>query len=1633
MKALFDWLTRLSVKFRWVTLALTLIVIGLGVQAATLLQQELLPPVEFPQTIILAQVAGMDSDQVLKVVTERLEAEIEQIPQIVNLDSTTTGAFGAVIVAANNFGENQDRLRDEVQAAIDRVWFPGRQIVAPQGEDSAAFAERLMAELDVDTLLYLASKRSDFLFQLDAAAWSALPEATVRAAVAYLAQQDSAANAEKSALQRLVEQQIVPQVNALDVVASAVVSGGQVLPDEVVNQSVSVQADPVADNALFQLSPEAWDAVAAKLGFGELNAEVIETLRAETVSVPETAPSLPTSWQMDYFSTADDLLEIASATRSTAQILNGFVSSGVIRGAKGKTDDLTVEDVERMLAIDPTMVRAFDAEHLAALPAEVLGVLPQDFIDNLDGFTRDALAARALAQSLGDASSAAPSVNLPTSWRIAPPQIITFSFANLPLATFSVFSTGDEAAQEASTDVEAEAEAEAQAGGAGGLSQLIGALGSVFAQASANNPLALGQEWDTLAQRPEMTRPLATAADLLAYGEGSASEVLNRINASVPESFGGYEVRLFNSLTPQIVEFFVAEEADFFTALDAEVLLKLSPEVLASLPEDVLEALPSDTVQRVRAIADGDEPSAAQQLAERYQTNVVPADPSAPVLNADWAFVANFLGIELNNAFDFFRFPQTQVPANFINGLFDTAQGANFAPNLLGGMSLEAFQYVAEKDPSFLSSLSPRALNLLSDEVKATFPTEIQEKAAAGEVFRPTASVTRTNGASSLLITLFKDADANTVQAFYEAKDIMEAIDAENDDIAISVAFEQASFIEESISGVVREGSLGAVFAIIIILVFLSGGVWAMRGRRMSGLVLLVISAAFMIFVVVSGLEAANGDWGKAWYNADTVFRIMGLVGMASAILILVLPGSIAYPAWRSTLVIAVSIPLSILAALAMMYWIPPFVNGLLQPAAETSGLAEFLIRLFPSSLTLNIMTLSGLTVAIGRVVDDSIVVLENIFRQIQSGMDKGEAILSGTREVSVAIFSATGVTIVVFLPLGLTGGLIGEFFLPFGLAVTYSLVASYVVAITVVPALTYLFVSAADVVEEEETLMERLYVPVLKLALRSNATRWGVIVLAIISAGLGASLFAGRPAAFLPNFGEEQITISATLPQGTGIVETNKVTLELEALVNEVIPAEDLVTARTIIGGGGLNFESLLGGNQISENQTEITISTASSEFTERYVEELKEGAAPLFASFQTQEEGVVPNIPACREVPQNEFYTVSATTLTSSGGFGGFELVMSGADQATLQRYDACVSYALNAVDGLANVSGNLTQGAGSHCPELVFRGELPANFSEEAQAGLLAAVREQFAPNKVILDSATEGGLCLSVAMPDDELLLSKQADIEAALEAAQVSGVQVTTIITEAVAVAEDEDTVTLVRSNQSAAISYSGETTTQDTINLAPRAIRALDEQLDLPEGVSIGQGFDTEFQTQGFADIFVAMGIAIVIVVLLLVLLFGSPIYWLAVIFSIVVAPVGAAVALTISDRVLGISALIGLLMLLGLVVTNAIVLIDRVGQNRYERGLPLYDSLVEAGSRRLRPILMTSLATIFALGPLAAGLSEGAIIAAELGTVVIGGVFSSTLLTLLVVPSAYYLFTPIHEFVMRRQQRVDAARQKQG
>lgn len=1625
MKSFFSALTRLSLRLRAVVLALIVIVAALGVVAWTQLKQELIPPIEFPGTVILAQTSGLTSDQVLNILTIRLEDELAQIPALVNVESTTTGAFGVVIQTSNEFGLDQDRVRADIQAAIDRVWLPLRHLAPPDGVEAEAFANARMAELTPDILIYLAERDPNFLFQLTPAVWAALPDETIRITLAYLAAQVEDGTAERDALRALVDQTIIPRLEALDSVADVSVGGGQTLPGEAAPVLVASLADELP-SLLLQLPRSVWAVVGPRLGLDTLDGAAVGTLSAVPFSIPQTPPTLPPGWQVDHFADASDLLEMRTLTRSLAGVLNQLYETGQIVGALGQTNDLSPEIIARMLVLDPSLVETFTAEHLAAMSPEVFAALPDDYVAGLDGFTRDALAAAALAGSITGEIVPPEPVDLPSAWRIQPPQIVSFSFDDIPVATYSVFTnqTGApviEAASEISEAPDAPADDPQAApvaaardipegpplpfffgllGGQFGVElnsaddlidiqlppdfaeQLgadqisaadflnflillsdpeslppgvevpalpfdlaalvtglsgdavgfiaeydpgfLGALSpgvydrfsdTVLSQPQIAPPLA--DVWNALARQPQFAaQPLSTAADLLRVGDGSAASVLNTIDATVPERFSGYEVRLFDSLSPATLRYLNIHEPDFYAQLDESVLLKFNPQTLATLPNAARDALSIEAAEQIAAITDGRVSSAAQALADRYRTEVPPGDPDAPALNEQWRLLEPFYNIELNSADDFFRFPQNfpfEDAAGLMNSVFNNAQGASFAPNLFGNLSIEAVQYMLSRDPNIFDGVRLEVLQNLSAPVVALLPRPVQDRLLASEEpFVPVNRVTRTNGSSSLLVAIFKSREANTVDSFLAIDAAMRQIDAENDSISIEIALETASFVQDSITGVAREGSLGAIFAFIIILIFLSDGVWARPGRRMVGTVMIGGFSLALALLIFTGLEAAGGDWGRAFATADTVVRVLLIGGIIVGLVIRFWPGPMPVPAWRSTIVTTVSIPLSILTALALMNWLPPVMWQILGPYSDSPVIA-FILRLFPTSLTLNIMTLSGLTVAIGRVVDDSIVVLENIFREIQAGGDKRRAIITGARDVSVAIFSATLIVVVVFLPLGLTGGLISEFFLPFGLAVTYALVASFLVALSVVPVLAYLLVDERDIFSEDAGpiagRVATVYLPILEWALSTPIRRLAVVIIAISSVGLSVLLFSARPLAFLPEFGEPEIAINFNLPAGTRITETNVLALQMEAVIEDTIPTDDLGTVRTTVGGGGVSLDSLLGTDSIDEARGQISISLRSPALLETYTRTLRNEAEAIFGVENVQ---------------------VSAASLADAA-FGGFQMIVSG-PQEVLATLDATIIEALNSIDGLANASSNLST------------------------------------------ITASGGG----------------------------------------------GDGPITYIRVNQQSALSYTAELETENTIGVTQQAIAAV-QALDLPAGISVSEGFESQVQTEGFTSLFSAMAIAIVIVIAILIVAFNSLVHWFTLILSVIVAPVGAAIALTLTNEVLGISALIGLLMLIGLVVTNAIVLIDRVQSNRRERAMDIHDALMEAGARRLRPIIMTTLATIIALIPLSVGLSDGAIIAAQLGIVVIGGVTSSMLLTLIVVPVAYRILDPLHQWVAAR------------
>ena len=778
------------------------------------------------------------------------------------------------------------------------------------------------------------------------------------------------------------------------------------------------------------------------------------------------------------------------------------------------------------------------------------------------------------------------------------------------------------------------------------------------------------------------------------------------------------------------------------------------------------------------------------------------------------------------------------------------------------------------------------------------YPIFLKDVATVSLAEVHTTGWSETNGTPGLTISVSKSADANTVTTAQDSIAAIEEFAAAHDaQVKHSVVTDSSIFILESIDALVKEGGLGAAFAVVVIFVFLLN--------------------------------------------------------------------------LRSTIVAAVSIPLSVLAAIILMS-----VTG----------------------ISINIMTLGGLAVAVGRVVDDSIVVLENIYRHRSQGEPIGEAVLNGTREVSSAITSSTITTIAVFLPLGVVGGLISQFFLPFALTVTYALLASLVVALTVIPVLAYFLVKvkgskatipyAVDTDHEEISIWGRLYLPVLGLALRRRATKFVTLLIAF-SLFLGATSLAGSiPTQFLNSGSEKVLTVTVNPPLGTSterVLTRSRVAYEILSndetveLVTTSIPSADATGTQTLVAATT--------GRAPNAARMTVVLNADTN---------LAEAKTRLAASL---------------EEVGTEGWTVTVEEIGFAAGSNAISVIVTGERAADVEAASDLLVTTLAANGDLANVKSDLVK-AGRQI-------EITVNPSAAAMAGLSAAQVAGEVRNLLVgslLGQITIEGSKVNLSMKIDSSSVSNIEQLGAYL----VGGTKKVPLSSIAT-IEELSVPSSITRIDQALAANVTGEIAVADTgaVNTAVKtAVTELQDAGKLSK-VDVRLAGVTEQQNESFSGLFTAMAVAILLVYLTMVLVFNSLVDPLVIMFSLPLAVIGAFPALLLTNRPIGISALIGFLMLIGIVVTNAIVLLDRVEQLRHE-GVSTKDALLRAGATRVRPILMTAVATILALLPLAMGPSEGSIIAAELGTVVIGGLLSSTLLTLLVVPVVYSLVDGLKESLSR-------------
>jgi HAE1 family hydrophobic/amphiphilic exporter-1 len=681
-----------------------------------------------------------------------------------------------------------------------------------------------------------------------------------------------------------------------------------------------------------------------------------------------------------------------------------------------------------------------------------------------------------------------------------------------------------------------------------------------------------------------------------------------------------------------------------------------------------------------------------------------------------------------------------------------------------------------------------------------------------------------------------------------------------------------------------------------------------------------------------------------------------GLLGLGFAVaVILVFLLSV-----RSTLVTAVSIPLSLLITF---------------------------IGLSGTGYSLNILTLGALTIAIGRVVDDSIVVIENIKRHLSYGEPKITAILTAVREVAGAITASTLTTVAVFLPIAFVGELAGELFRPFALTVTIALLSSLLVSLTIVPVLAYWFLkgspaaahpgaaaeTAAKAHEaEQRSILQRGYLPILQETQKHPVV---TLVAAVLVLGATAAMTPLLATDLLGSSGQNSMSIRQQLPAGTSLADASAAAAKVEDVLDDIDGIKDV---QVTTGNAQAGFAALLSTGSSNSTFTVVTDEKAKQSLLQDTVRErLKEAGVPGKISVATQQGGL--------------------------GTSSTVDITLKASNSADLRTASDAMVQAMEGVPGSTETVTNLATTQPVVQVKVDRAKAVAAGLNEERVAGVLASTISPIPAGTVRIDTND---------FPVQIGLGTQFKSIDAVRNIPLPGGKGATLGSIASVQQVDSPVSITASGGQRTATVSV---TPSGSNLGAVSGEVQNRLKTVQLPAGVTAEIGGATTQQAESFQQLGLALLAAIAIVYVIMVATFKSLVQPLILLVSIPFAATGAIALLLLTGIPLGLPSLIGMLMLVGIVVTNAIVLIDLINQYRQPRdgrpGMNVADAIVHGARQRLRPILMTALATVFALTPMALGLTGGGgFISQPLAIVVIGGLLSSTALTLVLVPVLYRL-----------------------
>lgn len=651
----------------------------------------------------------------------------------------------------------------------------------------------------------------------------------------------------------------------------------------------------------------------------------------------------------------------------------------------------------------------------------------------------------------------------------------------------------------------------------------------------------------------------------------------------------------------------------------------------------------------------------------------------------------------------------------------------------------------------------------------------------------------------------------------------------------------------------------------------------------------------------------------------------------------------------RATLVIGISIPIAVISTFILMYF---------------------------TGQTLNIISMGGLALGVGMMVDNSIVILENIFVYRQNGASIKEAAVKGANELGSAVVASTMTSLVVFLPIVFVQGIAGDLFRPLALTVSFSLIASLIVALSMVPMLASKFITDKSIERTmKKNWMERgldavlsFYKKLLSKVLKFRKTTLAAVLALLIGSFM---LVPNIGMEFVPSSDQGLISITVETPTGTKLEETQKVVEEVHALLE---PYMNSIKTELVMVGSSND-----GGISTSTNTATFNIELVSAEEREIHTTELM-------------------------QILSNEVEHIAGAEITVSEVQGGISsgspitIALNGPNQEELEELAQQVVWKISEIEGVVNAESSASEG-NAELNIIVDRdvaSQYGLSYSEIASEVVLSV-------NGQTATYYREDGdeIDVNVILPEEDRSTISN------LNTLQIQTATGQLVPLSAVASFEQvQSAATLQRENQQRQVNVTSDVVNRDIGSVASE-IEMMLQSMNFPDGYTYSMGGEAEDMQESFADLGLALIFSIFLVYAVMAIQFESFAHPLVIMFAIPTTVIGVILGLFITGYPLSTPVLIGLIMLAGIVVNNAIVLVDYINTLR-ERGMDRMEAILEGAPTRVRPILMTTLTTILGMIPLALGWGEGSETQAPMAIAVIFGLATSSLFTLLLVPVMY-------------------------